>query len=300
VWHDLTLNPVLNNPHSLNFKNFDISSIVIDTHDPTGNTVYVTVAGMDDPDGRLQVVYRTTNGGATWNSIAANLPIAPANSLAIDPQNANIVYVATDRGVYFTAEVASCAQALSNCWSVFGSGLPNSPAVALSAAPSSSSAQVLVAATYGRGIWQATLWSEGTSQTAAAASPTSLAFSSQVFDTSSSPLAVTLDNTGSLALVVSSISMGGDFSETDNCTNAPVAVGASCDLQVTFTPQATGPLSGEMTIYANVYGGQLAIDLTGTGSRSPRPTAARWRFPSTVSPLPRRSSSPPTPAGQPA
>jgi len=34
VWHDLTLNPVLNNPHSLNFKNFDISSIVIDTHDP--------------------------------------------------------------------------------------------------------------------------------------------------------------------------------------------------------------------------------------------------------------------------
>ena len=60
--------------------------------------------------------------------------------------------------------------------------------------------------------------------------------------------------------------MSGDFSETDNCVNAPVAAGASCSIQVTFTPQATGPLSGEMTIYANVYGGQLAIDLTGTGS----------------------------------
>jgi len=35
---------------------------------------------------------------------------------------------------------------------------------------------------------------------------------------------------------------------------------------VTFTPQATGPLSGEMTIYANVYGGQLTVDLTGTGA----------------------------------
>jgi hypothetical protein len=43
-------------------------------------------------------------------------------------------------------------------------------------------------------------------------------------------------------------------------------VGASCSIQVTFTPQATGPLSGEMTIYANVYGGQLTVDLTGIGA----------------------------------
>ncbi len=266
VWHDLTLNPVLNNPHPLNFENFDISSVVIDTHAPTGNTVYVTVEGTDEPDEKLQVVYRSTDGGATWNSITANLPIAPANSLAIDPQNANTVYIATDRGVYFTTEVTSCAQSLSNCWSVFGSGLPSSPAIALGATPSSSSAQVLVAATYGRGIWQTPLWSAGTGLTAAAASPSSLAFSSQVYDTSSSPLIVTIDNTGSLALVLSSISMSGDFTETDNCVNEPVAVGASCSIQVTFTPQATGPLSGEMTIYANIYGGQLVIDLTGTGS----------------------------------
>jgi hypothetical protein len=266
VWHDLTLNPVVNDSSSLNSENFDISSVVIDTHDPTGNTVYVTVEGTNGSVKMLQVVYRSTNGGATWSSITANLPIAPANSLAIDPQNANTVYVATDRGVYFTTEVASCAQSLSNCWSVFGTGLPGSPAIALSAAPSSSSAQVLVAATYGRGIWQAPLWSAGTGLTAATASPSSLAFSSQVFDTSSSPLTITLNNTGSLALNLSSISMSGDFSETDDCINVPVAPGASCDLQVTFTPQATGPLSGEMIIYANIYGGQLAIDLTGTGS----------------------------------
>ena len=266
VWQDLTLNPVGNNPDPLNSENFDISSVVIDTHDPTGNTVYVTVAGMAGPDKKLQVVYRSTNGGATWNSITGNLPIAPANSLAIDPQNANTVYVATDQGVYFTTEVASCAQSLSNCWSVFGSGLPSAPAVALSAAPGSSSTPVLIAATYGRGIWQTPLWSSSTGLASAAASPASLAFSSQVFDTSSSPLTLTLANTGGLALVTSSISLSGDFTETDNCVSAAVAAGASCNLQVTFTPQATGPLSGEMTIYANVYGGQLTVDLTGTGS----------------------------------
>ncbi len=278
AWQDLTLNPVVNDSSSLNSQNFDISSVVIDTHDPTANTVYVTVEGTDGSVKMLQVVYRSTNGGSTWYGITANLPIAPANSLAIDPQNANTVYVATDRGVYFTTEVASCAQSLSNCWSVFGSGLPTSPVVALGASPGSSSAQVLVAATYGRGIWQTPLWSAGTGLTAATASPSSLAFSSQVFDTSSSPLTITLNNTGSLALVLSSISMSGGFSETDNCVTAPVAVGASCAIQVTFTPQATGPLSGEMIIYANVYGGQLAMDLTGTGS----PAGALSLTPGTV------------------
>ncbi len=47
-----------------------------------------------------------------------------------------------------------------------------------------------------------------------------------------------------------------------------VAAGASCSIQVTFTPQATGPLTGQMTIYANVYGGQLTVDLNGTGAAS--------------------------------
>ena len=266
VWQDLTMNPVVNDARSLNSKNFDISSVTIDTHDPTGNTVYITLAGMDSSAARIQVVYRSTNGGATWTGITANLPLAPANSLAIDPQSANTVYVATDQGVYFTTQVANCAQSTSNCWSVFGAGLPAAPAVALSAAPNTSSAPVLVAGTYGRGIWQTPLWSAGTGLTAAAATPSSLAFPSQVFNTPSSPLTVSLANTGSLALTPTSIAMNGDFSETDDCVNATVAAGASCAIQVTFAPQATGPRSGEMTIYANVYGGQLTVDLTGIGA----------------------------------
>ncbi len=266
TWTDLTLNPVVNDAHTLNYYDLDISSVTIDAHDPTGDTVYVTVAGMENPQQEIQVVYRSTNGGATWIDITANLPPAPANSLAVDPQNANTVYVATDQGVYFTTEVANCTQILSNCWSSFGAGLPEAPAVALSAAPAGSSAPVLVAATYGRGIWQTPLWSAGTALTSAAASPASLTFPSQSFGSASSPLTITLENTGSLALTVTYISMSGDFTETDNCVNVNVAAGASCAIQVTFTPQATGPLSGEITIFANVYGGELTVDLTGTGT----------------------------------
>jgi len=279
VWHDLTPNPVANDAHALNFYGLDISSVTIDTHDSTGNTVYVTVEGMENPQQEVQVVYRSTNGGATWSDITANLPAAPASSLAVDPQNANAVYVATDRGVYFTTQVANCAQTLSNCWSAFGSGLPEAPVVALRAAPVSASSPVLVAATYGRGIWQTPLWTAGTGLTAAAASPAELAFASQATGTTSAALTVTLENTGNFALTPTSIAMSGDFSEADNCVNATVAVGGNCTINVRFTPQATGPRSGEMTVFANVYSGQLTVDMNGIGSA----TAAVSLTPASVS-----------------
>ena len=266
TWTDLTLNPVGNDAHPLNDYALDISSVTIDPHDSTGNTIYATVAGMENPQQNIQVVYRSTNGGVSWTDITANLPPAPANSLAIDPQNANTIYIATDKGVYLTTEIANCAVLLSNCWSAFGAGLPPAPAIALSAAPAGSSASVLVAATYGRGIWQTPLWSAGTTLTTASASPASLSFPSQAVGTAGSPLTLTLENTGSLALTPTSITMTGNFSETDNCVSTSVAAGGSCAIQVTFAPQATGPLSGTMTVFANIYGGQLTVDLTGTGT----------------------------------
>ncbi len=266
VWQDLTLNPVTNDTNALNAYGLDISSVFIDPHDTTGDTVYVTVAGIPDLEENVQTIYRSTNGGADWMAITANLPPAPSNSVVVDPQNANTVYIATDDGVYFTTQAASCAQSISNCWSAFGTGLPLAPVVALAAAPLTASAQVLAAATYGRGIWQAPLWTAGTSLTTAATSPTSLTFPAQISGTASAPQTVTVQNTGSIALAPTSIAVSGDFNEIDNCVNASVAPGASCSIQVTFTPGATGPLTGQMTIYVNVDGGQITVDLSGTGT----------------------------------
>ena len=278
VWQDLTLNPVANDSNALNAYGLDVSSVFIDPHDPTGDTVYVTVEGVKDLQENIQTVYRSTDGGADWMAITANLPSVPANSVTVDPQNANVVYVATDQGVYFTTQAASCAQSLSNCWSAFGTGLPLAPVVGLSAAPPTASAQVLAAATYGRGVWQAPLWTAGTNLTAATANPAQLTFPSQTFGTVSAAQTVTLQNTGSVALAPTSIAVSGDFAETDNCVNASIASGASCSIQVTFTPQATGPRSGQMTIYANVYGGQTVVDLNGIGS----PAGAVSLTPATV------------------
>jgi hypothetical protein len=268
TWSDLTLNRVVNSARTLNYYGLDISSITIDPHDASGNTVYVTVEGMPNLDEEIETVYRGTivNGSFVWTDISSNLPYAPASSLAVDPQSANIVYVATDTGVYFTSEVASCGTSASSCWSAFGTGLPAAPAVALSAAPVSASTHMLVAATYGRGIWQTPLFTAGTALTAASISPASYTFANQSMNSTSSAIAFTLLNTGSIALAPTSITVTGDFGETDNCVNQSIAPDSSCTILVTFAPQAIGPLSGQMTIYANVYGGQLSVDLNGAGT----------------------------------
>jgi len=266
VWHDLTLNPVTNSPNGLNKFGLDISSVFIDSHDPTGNTVYATVAGFSKEGEAVQAVYGSSDGGEHWASYAANLPSAPVSGLVVDPQSASTVYLATDVGVYFTTEISSCANLPSTCWSVFGSGLPGAPVTVLSAAPVTAEAQVLTAGTYGRGVWQTPLWSAAASLTTASASPNALTFAGQALGTASNAQTVTLMNTGSLPLSASAIAMSGDFSETDDCQGAAIAVGGNCTLQVTFTPTATGSRTGQMTISANVYGGQLAVALSGTGT----------------------------------
>ncbi len=266
AWTDLT--PASSSTSALNHFGLDISSIFIDPHDPTGQTVYVTVAGIHTATENLQTVYGSTDGGAQWTGLMSNLPAAPANGLVVDPQDANTVYVATDAGVYSTRQISSCAGELSTCWSAFGSGLPDAPVVALSAAPASAAVHDLVAATYGRGIWIASLWTAAEDLTTSTASPVSLTFASQVYGTSSKAQTVTVKNTGSIALTPTSVAASGDFSETDNCQGEVVAAGASCAIQVTFTPTQTGSRSGALTIAANITGGELAVSLSGTGTAS--------------------------------
>ena len=271
VWTDLTLNSVTNDGKPMNAYGLDISSIFIDsTHDTSGKTVYVTVEGIANVFEESQMLYRSTDGGAHWTNMTANLPWAPANSVAVDPQSANTVYVATDVGVYFTTQIATCANLPPICWSAFGTGLPASPVVELAAAPLTASAPVLVAATYGRGIWQTPLWTAETGLTTALASPSPLDFPIPVPVSTSSSMTVTLENTGTLPLLPTSIAVSGDFTETDACQGQTVPVGASCAITVTFAPTVAGtlPLLGQMTVYANVYGGQLSVELSGTGAPS--------------------------------
>jgi F5/8 type C domain/Abnormal spindle-like microcephaly-assoc'd, ASPM-SPD-2-Hydin len=93
-------------------------------------------------------------------------------------------------------------------------------------------------------------------------SPSSVGFGSVATGSSSAPQPVTITNSGSAAAPVDSIAASGDFSQTNNCGSS-IAAGASCTVNVTFTPTATGSRSGNLTITTS--GVSNTVPLSGTG-----------------------------------
>jgi hypothetical protein len=103
----------------------------------------------------------------------------------------------------------------------------------------------------------------------ASLSPTSLTFASQaVGNKSSGSQSVTLANTGGATLAITGVSISGDFSQTNTCGSS-VAVGASCDISVTFEPTTSGTRTGTLTITDNANPTTQAVSLTGTGTGGP-------------------------------
>ncbi len=272
VWSDAANGPVVNDQASAGVFNrggFDVSSVVADAHDGSGRTVYATIMGFAGNGVNAPHVYRSTDAGAHWTNISSNLPNAPANDLLVDPNDANTVYVALDTGVYVTSTVMSCSSA--NCWSIFGTALPNAPAVVLKASaalPTGDGRQgELRVATYGRGIWQIPLLHASTPASAAISlSPASIAFGTQQVGTGSASVTLTVTNSGNADLHVTSVVTSGDFLAADACVGTTIAPGASCTVNVAFAPTATGQRSGSLTIYGDVPGGQISEALSGNGS----------------------------------
>lgn len=95
-------------------------------------------------------------------------------------------------------------------------------------------------------------------------SVSSLTFGIQAVTTTSSPQYVKLSAVGPLN--ISSITVSGPFSESDNCGGAMVN-GAICTLYVFFTPTKAGAVSGTITINDNgFFSSSQTIALTGTGT----------------------------------
>ncbi|HTH53877.1 MAG TPA: choice-of-anchor D domain-containing protein [Edaphobacter sp.] len=275
AWSDVTSSPIvtLGDANGFNSGKYDISSIAMDPHDPSGNTVYVTIAGFG-----FAHVYRSLDAGAHWSNISRNLPNVPANSIVVDPNDANTIYVALDTGVYVTTQVTTCET--SNCWSVYGSSLPNAPVTQLVAAPAMATGDgrtgLLRAATYGRGVWQIPLLTATLpAQPAISLNPTTLSFAEQAVGTPSESKSVVVTNTGNAPLTISRIDISlaqlplgpqAEFFETDNCVSASIEPGQTCAVAVRFGPAATGDRSATMTIFGNVSGGQATVALSGKGT----------------------------------
>jgi hypothetical protein len=106
-------------------------------------------------------------------------------------------------------------------------------------------------------------------QPAVSFSPASLTFGSVVVGQSSAPMALTLTNTGNATLNVTKVQItqpnASDFTETDNCAGQKIAAGASCTINVTFTPTTTGARSANVTVTDNATGSPQKVPVSGTG-----------------------------------
>jgi len=266
TWTDAALSPVTNDTNAFNYDGFDISSIAVDPHDATGATVYATVMGFGVPH-----LYRSIDFGAHWYNLSNNLPDAPANAVLVDPNDANTVYIALDTGVYVTTAVLTCSTATANCWSPLGTGLPNAPVIALSAAASVPTGDgrlgMLRAATYGRGLWQQPLLTATTlAQPTLTLSATNFTFAAQQVSTQSAAQTLTVTSSGNTPVAFGALVISGDFTETDNCAHQTLSVNSFCTVQIYFAPTATGVRTGQLTLYANISGGQAVVPLSGTGT----------------------------------
>ncbi len=97
-------------------------------------------------------------------------------------------------------------------------------------------------------------------------STTVLTFASQLVTTTSAPQTVTLTSSGNQPVVIASLGLQGAFSETNDCTAAPLAPGASCTITVTFTPLQGGVTPGYIQVNDNTGPIGEVITLSGTGA----------------------------------
>ena len=95
-------------------------------------------------------VYISTNAGSSWTNIKGNLPSIAAECVAFDDTKANGLYVGMQSGIYYTNDNL-------DRWVPFSKNLPSVEITDLEVHYGS---RKIRAGTYGRGIWEASLYGE--------------------------------------------------------------------------------------------------------------------------------------------
>lgn len=115
------------------------SEIVASAHDEA--TVYVTQNGRRSDD-FAAYIWRSTDHGSSWESLAEGIPFGPVNVIREDAKNPDLLYLGTDIGVYVSVDRGSTWHALAN-------GMPSTFVHDLIVHPTE---DILVAATHGQGM----------------------------------------------------------------------------------------------------------------------------------------------------
>ncbi len=105
-------------------------------------TVYLAQRGREDDD-FAPYLYKSTDYGKSFRSIASNLPAGSVNVVREDPRYPNVLYVGTDFGAFISTNGGER-------WDVLGGNLPS---VQVSDLQFQKRDNFIAISTYGRGMW---------------------------------------------------------------------------------------------------------------------------------------------------
>jgi len=118
-----------------------VSRVAPSFHDPA--VAYLTITGYRHDDFR-PFVWKTSDYGQTWTSMAANLPTeAGINTIVEDRKNPNFLMVGTELALFFSLDGGQS-------WTRVRGNLPTTPIYDMKIHPRENE---LIIGTHGRGIW---------------------------------------------------------------------------------------------------------------------------------------------------
>ncbi|MGZ5554418.1 MAG: WD40/YVTN/BNR-like repeat-containing protein [Candidatus Aminicenantales bacterium] len=117
-----------------------VSRVAASPSDPA--TAYVSYTGFRNDDFK-PYVYKTTDYGATWTSLATGLAEGPVNVIREDPKNPKLLFAGTDFGAYVSFDGGAA-------WTKLKADLPTQPVQDLKIHPREND---LIVATHGRGAY---------------------------------------------------------------------------------------------------------------------------------------------------
>jgi len=203
---------------------------------------------------------------------SSSLPVVITNEGGTGVNLWQIAFVGANAGDFSQSNTGTCGNSL-------GAGANCMVNVIFTPAAAGSRTASLVISDDGGGSPQAVpVAGTGTSGAAARLSISTLVFGEQAVGTTSSAQRVVLSNRGSVPLAINSMTVAGatsrDFVQTNTCGSS-LAAGASCTIEIRFTPRAIGTRTAVIHVLGNGQPGSPQVKLQGTGiGRGPRPILA--------------------------
>jgi hypothetical protein len=228
-------------------------------------------------------------GGPNWQTRISNFSIPECGSLTVSPTslafgsqamgiNSTVQQVILDNGSITALTISNIAfggtnpgdfTQTNNCGTSVAAGQSCIISVTFNPAGTGArSATLSLSDSAGNSPQVVTLTGNGTNGPILSFSATNVNFGNQVAGTTSAQVPIALTNVGNAAISFSSIVLGGtnpsSFGEADNCQPS-LGVGATCTMNLVFSPSATGNFSASVVLSDNAANSPQTIGLSGTG-----------------------------------